>query len=267
MSDKFDKFAEVIKRLRDPDSGCPWDIKQTHQSIRQYFVEEVYEALDAIDQRDDAELCKELGDVLLQIALHSQIAADRGAFTLEDVVEAITEKMIRRHPHVFGEVSVKDADEVVRNWEQIKREEQNTKSLTASLENIPKDIPALHRAFRLGSKASKLRFDWNSKEGVLDKLEEEVSELREALSDERLDAEQRSKALEHELGDVLFVLCQLARWIDLNPEDSLRAACSRFLLRFKTMEQLSEKPFEQMECNELDQLWEQAKEKLKHLQQ
>ena len=245
----FQEFRKIISKLRDPKDGCPWDLEQDHKSIRQYFIEETYEAIDAINSEDDKELCSELGDVLLQVMLHAQIAEDRDAFKIEDVIQGISEKMIRRHPHVFGDRRVENSDEVKKNWEEIKQSEKKDKSFTCLLKDVPNSLPALIRAKRLGDKASKAGFDWPDEKSLLEKFEEERAELLEAKTDDEF---------EDELGDVLFVLAQLARKRGISPEDTLRRTSEKFISRFSKMEaklgDLRSKSLDEMEA-----AWQQAK--------
>ncbi len=260
--DAFSRFVEVIAKLRDPNGGCPWDLEQTHQTLKPYLVEEAYEVLESIDGGDDTNLAGELGDLLLQVVLHAQVARDRGAFSITEVVNAITEKMIRRHPHVFGETKVSGTKEVLRNWEAIKQaeraeERQGTSTSPESmLAGVPKSMPALQRAQRLGQKAAKVHFDWNSAAQVLAKVDEEIAELKAALS-----SNNQSEVI-HELGDVLFALSQLARWQGFNAEDALHTAASRFSARFAVVEQLAPRPLAEMNESELDLLWQEAKRRL-----
>lgn len=275
---KFIAFVQIIKQLRTPETGCPWDLKQDHESLRPYLIEEAHEVLYAIDNKNDISLADELGDVLLQVVLHAQVAEDRGAFEITQVLDGVAAKMVRRHPHVFSSVKVKDADEVVKNWEQIKLDEakQNDSQLKPSahpisdkLRGIPPSLPALIRAQRLGEKASKVKFDWSCIDGVLDKVKEEFDELQAEMA--KLGEESSScckpiipvslkASLEHELGDLLFSLCQLARWLDLNAEDALRICSERFLARFERMEQSAAGPsLSELKDDELDLLWREAK--------
>jgi tetrapyrrole methylase family protein/MazG family protein len=253
-ADAFFDFVSTVKKLRDPDSGCPWDIEQSHESIRPYLIEEAYEVLQAIDGRDDEELKKELGDLLLQVVLHCQIAADRGAFTAADVVQAVNEKMIRRHPHVFGDTTVKGSGEVLKNWEQIKLKEKSEGE--SVLSGIPKALPALNRAQRLGEKAARFNFDWESLEGVVKKVEEEFGELRAEM------ATGDTERIGEELGDLFFALAQLGRWMGVHSEDALRACCDRFTERFKLVEQLATGPLKDLSVDQLEELWQEAKRSL-----
>jgi tetrapyrrole methylase family protein/MazG family protein len=268
---KFEEFIQIVKRLRDPVSGCPWDLAQTNESIRPYLVEECYEVLEAIDLKNDDELKKELGDVLLQVVLHAQIAADRKAFSIEDVVQLISEKMVRRHPHIFGGhifggmedtkglVEAKTAEDVKTNWERIKLEERkNAGENQQILAGVPKALPALVRAQRLGQKAAKFGFDWKELKDVWAKVEEELGELKIEIGsfDNPTSNKDRITA---ELGDLLFALSQLGRWLDTHTEDALRACCDRFTSRFNTVEGQLEKPMTEYTVEELEVLWQRAK--------
>ena len=254
--DLFAAFCKVVADLRDPETGCPWDLEQDHKSLRPYAVEETYEVIDAIDSGDDDELCKELGDVLLQVVLHAQIAKERGAFSIDDVITSISDKMIRRHPHVFGETKAETSKEVLQNWEKIKLEEKSGKEGYASLlSGIPTSLPALLQAQRLGEKAAKVHFDWQEVEHVVDKLDEEISELKEELRKKNKD----KTLINHELGDVLFSLSQLARWMELSAENSLRECCKRFVSRFTIMESNLSKAIEEHSLDELESEWQKAK--------
>jgi len=244
-------FQDVLARLRAPN-GCPWDREQTHQSLQSHLLEETYEVLEAIDADSPSNLSEELGDLLLQIMLHAQIATEEGTFKTVDVLEAIIAKMERRHPHVFGDVQVSDSQQVLRNWEQIKRAERGdpAKSL---FDGIPAGLPALSQALELQRRASRVGFDWESPEPVLDKIAEEARELGDAH-----DAETRI----HEFGDLLFSLVNAARWLDIDPESALRRANRRFISRFRHIEQSAAstgRPLEDMSLTEMDALWEQAK--------
>lgn len=260
----FQRLVEVIKALRTPVTGCPWDLEQTHDSIRPYLVEETYEVLDALESKDDNEFSAELGDLLLQVVLHAQIAADRKAFDIDTVVQKITEKMIRRHPHVFGTTKVEGAEEVLRNWETIKLKEKEgvdtKRGGSALLSGVPRAMPALLRAQRLGEKASKVGFDWDSVEGVWAKVREELDEIQQELpqGDSPQNEEERSR-LGSEIGDVLFALCQLSRWLNLSAEDCLKGSSDRFVSRFAEMEKIAPRPLSELKIDELETLWQSAK--------
>ena len=247
----FKKFVDIIADLRHPETGCPWDIKQTHSSIRQYLIEESYEVLEAIDANDDDELAKELGDLLLQVVLHAQIAKDRGAFTIDDVVTHVSEKMVLRHPHVFGTTSVKDAEQVLENWEAIKKKERTTETTTPSLlDGVPSSLPALLQAQRLGDKASRVNFDWENKEQVWTKVQEELEELHAAKTPEEI---------EEELGDLLFTLSQYARHTKISAEDALRTACNKFQKRFRHIETSMGDRLSTASLEELEGEWQKSK--------
>ena len=259
IKEKFQKLYDVVKLLRDPIKGCPWDIKQTHKSIRPYLVEETYEALEAIDEENDEELKAELGDVLLQVMLHAQIASDRQVFGIEDIIEGITNKMIQRHPHVFGDVEAKTAEQVLINWEKIKlsnnQKEDGSIKQKQFLDGVPKDLPALTRAQRIGEKVSRVGFDWKNKSEVLEKVREELGEFLKEV-----ETAQDNKKVEEEFGDMLFALAQLARHLDFNAEDSLRAANNKFVRRFSYIEQNLAKGLGESDIEEMEQLWSRAKE-------
>jgi len=273
--DSIQKLIEVVKALRTPETGCPWDLEQDHKSLRPYMIEEAFEAVEAIDSEDDELICDELGDVLLQVILHGQIADDRGSFNVGNIADSITDKMIRRHPHVFGEQKVNSSEEVLKNWEAIKLEEDrklNSQSndelkFTNSLKKIPNTLPALLRAQRTGGKASKAGFDWNLGQGVLEKVKEEISELSEELkpilegqSFENIELTDSNKQkIADELGDVLFSVSQLGRWLGLNSEDCLRESTKKFISRFEHMESNSPSDFESLDENSLIKLWNEAK--------
>ncbi len=248
-SERFEEFVRIVRRLR---TECPWDREQTHESLRHSLVEETYEVLESIEGKDLPALRGELGDLLLHILLHSVIAEEERAFTLDDVIREISEKMIRRHPHVFGEAAAADAEAVLKNWEQIKL----TEGRTSVLEGVPVELPALLRAWRLQEKASKVGFDWERREDVLLKLKEELTELEEAVQSND------ARAIEEELGDLLFSVVNYGRFIDTNPEFALRRACEKFTSRFQYIEQrLAErgKSPADVPMTELDALWDESK--------
>ena len=228
----FREFVAIVKALRTPGTGCPWDLEQDHQTLRPYLIEEAYEVLDAIDRGNDRALREELGDLLLQVVLHAQVAEDRGAFTIGDVVGGIAEKMVRRHPHVFGSVRVNGSAEVLRNWEKIKAEEQQaqgeTSSPAAALERLPEALPALLCAQRLDEKAAKIHGDQPPLAAVFTAVREELARLEAEC--QRVSA---SGVLENRLGDLLFGLTQLGRRLGLSAEDSLRACNRRFIERVR----------------------------------
>lgn len=256
MSKEFDRFIEAIQALRS-ENGCPWDRKQTHKSLKPYFVEETYEALQAIDDEDDEELKGELGDVLLQIGLHAQIAAEQGRFTAEDVCRAITDKLIRRHPHVFGDVQVNGVDEVLVNWEAIKATEKPDKQPESVLEGIPGSLPALMLAMEISKRAARQGFEWPDMDSVFDKMHEEVGELKEALR------EGSPEDTADEIGDLLFTIVNISRWAHVDAEESLRQMVSRFRVRFRAMEnqaRLAGTQLKDLTPEEWDRLWNLAKQ-------
>ncbi len=252
----IEPLIETMARLRAPD-GCPWDIEQTHRTLRRYMIEEVYEAIEAIEAGDSQALCEELGDVLLQVVFHARIAEETGTFTMQDIINTVTQKLIRRHPHVFSTVSVQDSAEVIVNWEKIKKTEKSHQQRISVLDGIPKGLPALMRAYKLQAKAAKVGFDWTSIDPVWEKVAEELAELRQAIHNEE------NKAVEGELGDVLFAVVNLARFLNLDPEVALTVTNNKFLKRFSYIEEtLKEKniSWNRMTLPELDKLWEEAKE-------
>jgi uncharacterized protein YabN with tetrapyrrole methylase and pyrophosphatase domain len=290
----FAKLAAVMARLRAP-GGCPWDREQTHSTLRTYLIEEAYEVLDALDSRDDSKFAEELGDLLLQVLFHAQIAAETRRFSINDVIREIYDKMIRRHPHVFGNVKAKTSAQVLRNWELLKKQERQSKhevapassrqaksesasgipnsesftSLTSStsltsnseslLDGVPHTIPALLEAFQLTRKAARIGFDWENVEGIFDKLHEESAELREALH--KKDSPGR---IESELGDILFVAVNLSRFLNVDPEIALHKASAKFTGRFREMERIARKQgttLAETPRTQLESLWDQSKQR------
>lgn len=252
----FPKLRSVIKKLRSPE-GCPWDRKQTHGSLREYAIEEVYELIEAIDNNDDEGIIEELGDLLMHIMLHSQIGEDNGYFSIDDVIRGITEKMIHRHPHVFGETKVSSLEDIDKNWEELKKAEKGHER-NSILDGVPPSLPALFKAYQLQKKAAKVGFDWDRAEEVWQKLEEEIGEVKEALAIENRDK------VEDEFGDVLFVLANLARFYKINPETALSRANEKFIRRFNYIEErLKEagKDWNDASLEEMDALWNEAKGK------
>jgi MazG family protein len=256
---------DVIAKLRDPEEGCPWDLKQTFQSLRSMLLEEGYEVVDAVDTGDPAGTCEELGDVLSIIALYAQIASEQRLFSFSQIIKGITDKLIRRHPHIFGDVKVSDAEEVVKNWNAIKQQERSTAGspVKGLLDNIPKSMPALQRAHEIGLKAAKVGFDWSKPSDVASKVREEVEEFVQEATNLESDRSAHA-ALSEELGDLFFSLAQLARHLKINPEECLGKANQKFLRRFAYMEDLvrteaPEKSLENFSTAELELLWERAK--------
>ena len=269
MSDRFRKLTELMAALRAPN-GCPWDRKQTHESLKPYLLEEAYEVLETIDHQDRRKLSEELGDVLLQVLFHSQIAAEAEAFTIDDVLDQLAEKLIRRHPHVFPNGSQDpvpaNADQVLAKWEEIKRAERQAQGRPESvLDGVPNTLPALLRAYQIQARASRVGFDWShDKTGfdqVLAKLEEEIGELRTALRN-LSSGEARQREIDHEFGDILFSLVNLARFVKVNPEDALRQAVNRFIVRFQHIEQEAARTGRAvgyLSFDDMNRLWEEAK--------
>ncbi|WP_394220104.1 nucleoside triphosphate pyrophosphohydrolase [Halobacillus trueperi] len=258
LNHQFFRLREVIKILRSPE-GCPWDRKQTHESLRKYMIEEAYEFIDAVNRMDDDHMVEELGDVLLQVMLHSQIGEDEGYFTIDDVIVSITEKMIRRHPHVFGEMTVDSSDEVVTNWEAIKAEEKGEKP-DSILDSVPESFPALLQAEELQKKAAKVGFDWDTVAPVIEKVEEEWQEFKEAR-----DAGDREE-MEKEFGDWLFAIANLARHYKISSENALQRTNRKFRTRLSSMEKDAQTEGQQLKDYDLDsleELWVKAKAKHK----
>ena len=241
----------IIRRLREPD-GCPWDKVQTHESIKKDMIEECYEAIDALDSGDDHAFANELGDVLLQVAFHSVMADERGAFTYDDVVNEICNKLISRHTHVFGSDHAGNVEEAYETWETNKKKEKNLDSYTAMLKDVPGYLPALMRAAKVQKKAAGVGFDWNEAEPVIEKLAEEADELREAMSTGDADK------IEEEYGDLLFSVVNLGRKLSLVPEISMNKATDKFIARFEKMENEAKSKgmdMVKMTADELDELW------------
>ncbi|MHB8841826.1 MAG: nucleoside triphosphate pyrophosphohydrolase [Candidatus Aquicultor sp.] len=249
-----EELVALMARLRGAQ-GCPWDKEQTHESLRRYLIEEAYETVDAIDENDPEHLKEELGDLLLQIVFHAQIASEVGRFTMQDVAEGIITKIVRRHPHIFGETEVTCAGDVIANWEDIKSKEKNEVSAIAG---IPKSFPSLIYAYKLQSKAARVGFDWEDVEGALDKIVEEVDELKRAKKGEGV--------IEDEIGDLLFAVVNVARHLDVDPELALRGTCKKFERRFRSMEETAATRGERlsdMALMQKDKLWDEAKDKEK----
>ena len=253
----FTELVEVMARLRAPN-GCPWDREQTHATLKPYLIEETYEALEAIDIGDDDELCKELGDVLLQVVFHAQIATEENRFGIEEVARAIVDKLIRRHPHVFADVDVDGSEQVLQNWEQIKKQERQEpgEATPSLLDGIPTQLPALMRAQRMQARVSRQGFDWNQIAGPLDKVEEEFAELRQAW------ASGETPAIEDEFGDLLFALVNTGRFLNVDPEQALRQSTEKFERRFRALEEAvrtSGREISALSLQELDTIWDEIK--------
>jgi tetrapyrrole methylase family protein/MazG family protein len=254
---EFARLVSIMARLRSP-GGCPWDRAQSRDDLKPYLVEETYEVLDAIESRDPTKLREELGDLLLQVVFHARIAEEEGAFTIEDVARSINEKLIRRHPHVFGDVEARTPGEVLQNWEAIKKEEkrENGQRDPSALDGVPRALPALLKAFRLGQKAARVGFDWEERRQVEAKVEEEWRELREAV------ARGEKEEIREEMGDFLFALTNLCRFLEVDPEDALQGANAKFIRRFRALERTAREEGREihgMTLEEMDALWDRVK--------
>lgn len=268
MTQPFHDLVEVVAKLRSPE-GCPWDIKQTHESLKPFLLEEAYEVLEALDTENPRHLCEELGDLLLQVLLHAHIESEKQAFNIEDVIMDLTHKLIRRHPHVFSATGARklDSEQVVNQWEAIKRGERSTES-DSILAGIPASLPSLLRAHQIQKRAARVGFDWETPEQVFEKLDEELEELQAAApclrnSKPSLQEPETNATIEHELGDVLFTIVNVARFLRINPEEALRKANNRFTARFQYMERQGaqeKKSLGEMTALEWETLWEAAKE-------
>lgn len=257
---KFESLVEIIAHLRGPE-GCPWDKEQTHQSLAQYAVEEVFELVDAIEKKhqdtDEYLFKEELGDVLFQVVLHCQLAKERNAFEIGDVLEILNQKMVRRHPHVFADVKADNAEEVVKNWEQIKKQEKEKQpKQQVNPFDLPINLPALQKAYKIGRKTEKLAFDWKNQQEVYCKVQEELAELHESLSKESFERQ------EEEFGDLLFAMAQWARHLKIEPETALRKANQKFEARFIKMLELADSQgldFQSLSTDEKENLWNAIK--------
>lgn len=265
----FDRLCVIMKRLLDP-GGCPWDREQTHQSLRQYFIEETYEACEAIDKGDDKSLREELGDVALQIVFHAELAERRGAFKVEDAYDAICKKLLDRHPHVFGTVHAPDAETVLKNWEEIKKVEKREKNGDAkehvsAVSGVPKALPGLQRAGRIQERAARVGFDWDRTEDVAAKVREEVEEFLFLVgkdSSSGPEGKLSEAAIEEEFGDLLFALVNMSRFLNIRAEEAMQKASDKFIRRFIAIEKSAEengKHLKDMTLSEMDELWNQVK--------
>ncbi|MCM2353831.1 MAG: nucleoside triphosphate pyrophosphohydrolase [Pseudobdellovibrio sp.] len=252
---EFSSLLQLMRDLRGPD-GCPWDKEQTHLSLAPYAIEETFEMVEALEKQDDAEFCEELGDVLFQVVLHAQLATERKAFDINDVIKTIGEKLVRRHPHVFSEVQVSGSEEVIKNWNEIKAKEKAGK--VKPVFSLPKGLPALPTAEKIGSKTEKLKFDWNDPRQVLAQLKSEIAELEVEMNRAEID----NGSLDHEMGDVLFSAAQLARHLKIDAESSLRRTNLRFQKRFNAMLadcDNSVEKFTALAPEQKEELWKKAK--------
>lgn len=251
----FNDLVDIMRVLRGTD-GCPWDLEQDHESLKKNLVEECYEVIEAIDEQDDDKLVEELGDLLLQVIFHAQIGEDEGYFNINDVTQSICEKMIRRHPHIFAEVIADDSEKVLENWEKIKETEHNYDSYTDELRHVAKTLPGLMRAYKVQKKASKFGFDWDNVEPAMDKIKEEYYEILEVYK-----SQNRSKILE-ELGDLMFATVNVARFLDIDPENAINYTVDKFITRFEFIEKSAieqGRDLKLMTLEEMDELWEKCK--------
>ncbi|CAC5343948.1 MULTISPECIES: nucleoside triphosphate pyrophosphohydrolase [Planktothrix] len=250
-------LIDVVAKLRSPEGGCPWDLEQTPETLVPYIIEEAYEVVDAIRSGDQNAIADELGDLLLQVILQAQIAGESNQFSLEEIANNITEKLIRRHPHVFGAVEVNSVEEVRQNWEEIKSNERGetpeTKTFSSKLSRYARQLPPLIAGMKISQKAASIGFEWDNIEGVWDKFEEEVAEFKEAIQGSDKEHQQA------ELGDILFVLINLARWYNLDPHIGLQETNHRFIKRLSKVEEYCDRPLSEYSLEELDALWQQAK--------
>ena len=255
IAEEFTKLVETVARLRAP-GGCPWDHEQTHESLKRFAIEETYEVVEAIDSGDMGRLKDELGDLLLQVLLHAQMASESHEFDMADVCRTIREKLLRRHPHVFGDAQVSGVEDVLHNWEQIKRCEPGYDERESVLDGVPQTLPALMRASELSKKAARTGFDWPDIHSIFDKLDEEVRELRDAI-DRASDPE-----IKDEIGDLLFTVVNIARWSRVDPEEALRDMLRKFVHRFSRIEERARetgRDIHEMTLEEMDSVWDEAK--------
>ena len=251
----FNDLIEIMKYLRAPD-GCPWDRVQTHESIRSNFIEETYEVIEAIDNHDNDLMKEELGDVLLQVVFHSEMAAEDGAFDINDVVNDICKKLVVRHPHVFGDVKADNAAEALKSWDDVKMQTKSHRKQSEAMDSVSKALPSLMRAAKIQQKAAKVGFDWENVDGPLDKIIEETNELKEAV------ANNNSEAQAEELGDLLFSVVNVSRFLKVDSEKALYDACDKFTERFRNMEKLAaerEIDIKSSSIQQLDSLWNEVK--------
>lgn len=257
----WQRLIDVVAKLRSPNGGCPWDLAQTPESLIPYVIEEAYEVVDAIRCADQNAIAEELGDLLLQVVLQAQIASESGQFTIKEVTEGITEKLIRRHPHVFGDVAVESVEEVRQNWEQIKAAEKGKtpdkqELLSEKISRYARTLPPLTAGMKISQKAAAVGFEWDKIEDVWEKFNEELTEFRYSIQHESKERQQE------ELGDLLFVIINLARWYDLDPAEALQGTNQRFIQRIVKMEAATDRPLSDYSLEELEELWQQAKAKL-----
>ena len=255
----FDRLVQVVAALRS-ENGCPWDKAQTHETLKPDLIEEAHEVIEAIDAKDSRKLPEELGDLLMQVMLHAQIAKDDGVFSINEVIQSITDKLVRRHPHVFGGINVRNTDEVLKNWEEIKRSEAGYEDRHSVLDGIPQHLPSLMRAQTIQRKAARVGFDWDSVSDVFPKIEEEIQELKSSV------AAAEAEAIEIEIGDLLFSIVNLCRFLGVEAEEALRKSNRKFINRFQLVEAEIErqgKTLNDYDLAGLDAIWEEAKAKEK----
>ena len=255
MSKAYQKLIKVMERLRS-DRGCPWDREQTRETLKPFLIEETYEVIEAIDKKDPENLKEELGDLLFQVVFHAQIAKERGEFDIEEVLNALTDKMVRRHPHVFGKDRAGTAQQVLARWEKLKNQEEKNRKRKSVLDGVPKHLPSLLRANQLQGRAARVGFDWPNVRPVWKKIREELRELQESIRQDD------PESIEAEFGDLLFSLVNLSRYLKIDSEGALRKANRRFSKRFQFMERKAVKlrrPLSELSLKELDRLWEEAK--------
>jgi len=262
----INNLIQVVAQLREPEGGCPWDLEQTSETLIPYIIEEAYEVVDAIKRGDQKEIAEELGDLLLQVVLQAQIASEKQHFSLTEIAQGITEKMIRRHPHVFGNLEIKNVEEVHQNWEKIKAKEkgeteEKTQLLSYQLSRYARSMPPLMASVKMAKKAAQFGFEWDQIEQVWDKFHEELKEFEEAVETDNKEHQKE------ELGDVLFTLINVARWYDLDPFSALQATNQKFIKRLALMEKFADRPLTEYKLQELDQFWDQAKQHLKDLKE
>lgn len=251
----FYDLVEIMRCLRAP-GGCPWDAEQTHESIKKNFIEETYEVIEAINKKDKDLLREELGDVLMQVVFHARMSEEDGEFDINDVTDEVCKKLIERHPHVFGDVNVSGVGDVLDNWDSIKRRSKKQDKMSSAMDSVPRELPALMRASKIQQKAAKAGFDWKEIDGALDKLSEEIKELKEAIASGTVQEKT------DELGDVLFSAVNVSRFIDIDAEEALTASTDKFVERYKGVEALAEEKginMKESSLEELDRLWDEVK--------
>jgi tetrapyrrole methylase family protein/MazG family protein len=255
LDNTFSQLVKLMAQLRSP-AGCPWDREQTPQSLKPFLIEECYEVIEALDEGSPDKVKEELGDLLFQIIFHARIAEEQGAFTIQDVVSSIVDKMTRRHPHVFGEEKVSTSGEVLANWEEIKKKEKTHQERTSILDGVPQGMPALLRAHGIQKRAARVGFDWAHLNEALPKLDEELAEFKESLKTKD------AAAIEEELGDIFFMLVNISRFLEINPENALRKTISKFIHRFRYIEENAAeagRSLNEMTLDEMEKLWQESK--------